>query len=394
MKIRLTILFFALCTVQGMMAQLTSLGLVEESNIATVDKGGYINFIPELSFADDYLYVATPEGLYRNQYKSQSEWEKLPLTDELVLDFEARGDTLIALTRNQLLYSVDGGKTVRTDSIADITGKSDYSELAGMAVHPHDATHVFVATKAAGLWQTYDGGGEWKEITESDGGRVYLTNLLYNPQDTTRLIGIYNNGMLDYGALYFSHNGGVQWKSGNGEYAIVNISQVCNVAFHPTQKDKVVACGNNIYALSDDGGVSWTYITDPNNERNLVVEITDVLFDTRNPDILYGADWFVSKKSSTVVLRSTDGGYTWETFFSESIAPKGYVLAMDMKDNLLALYTFSGGIYLLDVDAIDTSVSPIVNDGSESAYYDIQGRKVTHPTRGIYIKEGRKVVIF
>jgi hypothetical protein len=26
-------------------------------------------------------------------------------------------------------------------------------------------------------------------------------------------------------------------------------------------------------------------------------------------------------------------------------------------------------------------------------YYDLQGRKVTNPTRGVYIKNGRKVIV-
>ena len=378
---------------QGMMAQLTSLGLVEESNIAAVDKNGYMNFIPELSFADDYLYIATPKGLYRSLYKSQSEWEKLPLTDELVLDFEVRGDTLVILTRSQLLYSLDGGETAESESIADIIGEDSDWNLEGMAVHPHDANHIFVATNGAGLWQTNDGGTEWVQVTKNDGEKVSLTRLVYNPHNVNRLIGIYNTPILDYGSLFFSHDGGSQWKSGAGEYTSSNIAQICNIAFHPTKEDRIVACGNNIYALSDDGGVSWTSITDPNNKRNSAAYIFDVQFDIRKPEILYGADYSVMQEGSTSIVRSTDGGYTWETFFSESIAPKGHVLAMDMKDNLLALYTFSGGIYLLDVDAVDTSVSPIENDEEESAYYDIQGRKVAHPTRGIYIKDGRKVVV-
>ena len=378
---------------QGTMAQITSLGLVEESNIATVDKGGNLCFIPELSFADDYLYVATPNGLYRCLYQSKSEWEKLPLTDELVLDFEVRGDTLIALTRSQLFYSLDGGKTVKADSIIDIVGKSDNSELSGMAVHPHDATRLFVATKTAGLWQTHDGASEWKEVTGNDDKKVVLTRLFYNPHDSNQLIGLYNNPVQNNASLLFSTDGGFQWKYGKGEYADGNISQVCNVTFHPTVESRAVACGMGVYALSDDGGASWTGVFEPKWGQT-IVHITDAVYDTRNPDTLYGADWGVIQEGTTSVVYSTDGGYTWEEFYYEDIAPDSYVLSMDMKGNLLALYTFSGGIYLLDVDAVGTSVSPIVDDESESAYYDLMGRKVTHPTRGIYIKEGRKVVMF
>ena len=380
------------CMAQSMTAQLTSLGLVEESDIANVNKGGLLRFIPELSFVDDYLYVATPKGLYRNPYKSQAEWEKLPLTDELVLDFEVRGDTLIVLTRSQLLQSLDGGKTAKVYSAADIAGEGNESKLVGMAVHPHDATHVFVATEGLGLWCTRDGGAEWKEITRDDGKRVSLTRLLYNPHNASQIIGIYNNSIMDYGSLLFSHDGGSQWKPGSGEYTDSNISQVCNVAFHPTEENKAIACGVSVYALSDDGGASWTGIFEPKWGQT-IVHITDAVYDLSNPEILYGADWSVMQEGTTTVLRSTDGGYTWDEFFSDSVAPNAHVLSFDMKDNLLALYTYAGGIYLLDVDAVDTSISPVINKEYTAPYYDLMGRKVAQPTRGIYIRNGVKVVI-
>lgn len=384
-------LLFTFCTVQNMKAQLTSLGLVEESNIANVNKDGYMNFIPELSFVDDYLYVATPKGVYRIPYKSQAEWEKLPLTDELVLDFAVRGDTLIVLTRSQLLYSLDGGKTADVYSAADIASEGYNPTLVGMGIHPNNAADIFIVTKGSGLWRTYDIGSGWVEIIGNNKQHVSLTRLFYSPHDTNHLVGLYNNPMIDCAELFFSRDGGIEWKFGAGEYMPRNISQALSIAFHPTNVNNVVACGHSLYAISDDGGASWSAITEPNG-RDCVANITDVQFDLRNSDVLYGADWFISKKNTTTVLRSTDGGYTWETFFSESIAPNAHVLSFDMKDNLLALYTFSGGIYLLDVDAVEASISTVQTDVT-TTYYDLMGRPVAHPTRGIYIKEGKKVVI-
>ena len=42
---------------------------------------------------------------------------------------------------------------------------------------------------------------------------------------------------------------------------------------------------------------------------------------------------------------------------------------------------------------LDTSISPIVAPNTDTPYYDLQGRPVANPTRGIYIKNGRKVVL-
>ena len=42
---------------------------------------------------------------------------------------------------------------------------------------------------------------------------------------------------------------------------------------------------------------------------------------------------------------------------------------------------------------LDTSISPIVAPSTDTPYYDLQGRPVANPTRGIYIKDGKKVAI-
>ena len=42
---------------------------------------------------------------------------------------------------------------------------------------------------------------------------------------------------------------------------------------------------------------------------------------------------------------------------------------------------------------LDTSISPTVAPSTDTPYYDLQGRPVANPTRGIYIKDGKKVAI-
>lgn len=355
MKQKVIYLLAMLCFAQTMMAQLTSLGLVEESN-AKARVTGYSNYIPEISFVGDYLYVGTPKGVYRNLYKSGAEWEKLSLTDELVLDFEVRGDTLIVLTCNQLLCSWDGGETVIQHPIASIIGEGSSDVLQGMGVHPHDATHIFVGTNWSGLWRTRDGGSQW-EVIQENGNYEFLDRIYFNPYDNNKLFGVYNWKLTDYVSFHHSTDGGSHWSSVKGDYS-EGIAEAYNVAFHPTNENRMVACGLNIYALSDDAGASWNAVRVPNPNRDsqywpLAAHISDAVYDTRNPEILYGADWRAAGAGATTVCYSIDGGYTWEIFFSDTIASKGHVLSLDMKDNILALYTYGNGIYLLDVDAVE-----------------------------------------
>ena len=60
------------------------------------------------------------------------------------------------------------------------------------------------------------------------------------------------------------------------------------------------------------------------------------------------------------------------------------------------------GIYACDPDdqsirleakVIDTSIGHISTPAVDAPYYDLMGRKVTHPTRGLYIRNGRKVIV-
>ena len=391
MKRKALILFLLSCITQGMMAQLTSLGLVEESNIANADKNGAMRFIPELSFEGDFLYVATPNGVFRNPYKEVeaiTQWEKLPLTDQLVLDIEVRGDTLVVLTRDQLICSFDGGKTGKPILATEIMGEDNKSSLEGMAVHPHNAKQILITSKAK-LMCTYDSGTKWEEMSSEI--PTPLTRLFYDPANTNQLVGISNNYIFDSGALLFSHDGGHEWKYADGVYHDGNISEIYNVAFHPTEEGRIAACGVGVYGLSDDAGATWTGVFEP-KWGQVIVHITDIIYDTRNPNILYGADWGGMQEGITSIVRSTDGGYTWKTLYEEFVVPNAYVLSFDMKDNILALYTYGGGIYLLDVDAVEASITSIETNGITTSYYDFSGREVLHPTRGIYIKNGRKVI--
>ena len=161
MKNRLSCILLMLFAVQSMMAQLTSLGLVEESELGSQwnsIRNGSLDYVPKFSFVDDNLYAATPTGLYRSKYTSLGEWEKLPFTDELVIDFDVHGDTLIALSRESLFISTDNGKSFKTIPKTDMVGEST-EPFTGLAVLPSDARVIYV-TNESRLAISYDCGSQ------------------------------------------------------------------------------------------------------------------------------------------------------------------------------------------------------------------------------------------
>ncbi len=399
MKTRIVSLLLIFIITQSMMAQLISLGLVEESNVENKKneiKRGYSYFIPELKFGEDNsLYAGTPTGLYKCNLSNPEdiEWEKLPITDDVIEDFEVRGDTVIVLSRKELLLSINGGMTaIRRFSDTVFLDSAYIRELHNIAVYPNDAKRLYVAHGISYLSHTDDFGLSWSKISDTG-----LTDLYYSPHNPMNLVGYSNNKMYDATGAYVSTDGGLNW-----EYArriSGAIGETYRIAFHPTDSNKLVACGDGVYALSDDGGASWSRIYLPGHEQyqRPTACLFDVVYDTRNPNTLYGANMYTGFELDTdtmKVVRSTDGGITWSEFFVAPMSNKGNLLRMDVKDNLLALYTSANGIYLLDVDAVETSISTTENGKSMATpYYDLQGRPVVNPARGIYIKDGKKIAV-
>ena len=398
MKTRITYLFLMLFAVQSMMAQLISLGLVEESNIENkkneIRRGFY--FIPEITFVgNNMLYAGTPTGLYRCNISNLDavEWEKLPITDDIIEDFEIRGDTVIVLSRKELLLSVDGGMTAQR-RFSDTVFLDDVNyaqrEICNVAVYPGNAKRFYVAHQTNYLSYTDDFGENWTRVTGTG-----LTDLFYSPHNHNRLVGYRFTKPITSAGAYISNDGGLNWMYARDETQ--DHTDMYRIAFHPTDSNRLALCGNGSYALSFDGGASWQGILrQVGIWEYSVAYLIDVIYDPRNPDTLYGAqlysDFFKENLDTMKVIRSTDGGLTWNEFFVEPMANKGNLLRMDIKDNLLALYTSANGIYLLDVDAV-ASISPITSEAVLTPYYDLQGRRVAHPTRGIYIKDGKKVTI-
>lgn len=385
-----------LFVIQSVQAQLTSFGSVEQLGTGR-----------KVSFQNNHLYAATSQGLYvREVDNTESDWEKLPFTDYAVKDFAVRGDTVIALTKSNLYYSTDGGKTAKNISVDTIVpgwkedpyynGDTSLGQvsLEKLAVHPSDAQRFYVAYK--GLSYTEDGGRTWTVIGDFDGHLI--EGLFYNPLDGNNLIAYTHTAkgiVLDQLAyVYVTTNSGAEWKRVSG-YNAGNITTLKHIAFHPTEPNKVMMCGADIYVISENKGLTWQFIASENSTPDNItplVYLDYMIYDSRNPDILYGADLTASAKKKVRILRSTDGGFSWATFYT--IENTAFVRSMSMHDNLLAIVIGNDDIYLLDVDAVETSISAIKDAPSAiTPYYDLQGRKVAHPTRGIYIKDGKKIAV-
>jgi hypothetical protein len=127
-----------------------------------------------------------------------------------------------------------------------------------------------------------------------------------------------------------------------------------------------------------------------------------MIYDPRNPDILYGADLtaLYETDKKTRILRSTDGGFSWDAFYT--IEDMAFVKSMSMHDNLLAIAIGNGDIYLLDVDAVGkrTDSKPyLVTEGKEwaicttGAYPAPNSTTFTYRLQGDTIIDGKRYLV-
>jgi hypothetical protein len=130
-----------------------------------------------------------------------------------------------------------------------------------------------------------------------------------------------------------------------GGYA--GLGRINCVAFHPTN--------NNIIWVGSPGGGLWKTIDGGNNwttnfDNSVVLGVSSIAIHPTNPDIMYIAtgDGDGSDTYSVGVLKSTDGGVTWQTTglnWNVSQGRRIRKILMDPDDNNMLLAATSDGLY-------------------------------------------------
>lgn len=125
------------------------------------------------------------------------------------------------------------------------------------------------------------------------------------------------------------------------------IGRIQVVAFHPTDTFTywIGSAGGGAWKTTN-GGLTWTAI----NDRFPVLGIADIVFNPKNPNTIYlcTGDRDAADNSSVGILKSTDGGTTWDTtgfnWKSSDISYTTSLLINPIDTNSLTLST-SLGIY-------------------------------------------------
>ncbi|MCX6256852.1 MAG: glycosyl hydrolase [Bacteroidia bacterium] len=198
--------------------------------------------------------------------------------------------------------------------------------IADIAVNPKNHSEWFVAVASGHLWKTINSGITWQPVFDNYG--AYSTSCIkYDPNNQYVLwLGTGENNhqrALGYGnGVYKSTDGGQSWKN----MGLKDSRQIGNIVIDPRNSDVVyVACEGSVWGpggdrglyKSADGGKTWNKILNISENTG----INNILYDPRNPDILYASSeqrrrhvfTKIGGGPETAIFKSVNAGATWDT---------------------------------------------------------------------------------
>ncbi len=196
--------------------------------------------------------------------------------------------------------------------------------VVGLAVHPTDPAHYYVAVACGGVWKTVNAGTTWTSVFDNEGSYSigYVTLDPKNPN--TVWVGTGENNSqrsVGYGdGVYRSDDGGKSWRN----VGLKNSEHVGKILLDPRDSNTVyVAAQGPLWApggdrglyKTTDGGQTWTKVLSVSENTG----VTDVVLDPRNPDVLLAASYqrrrhvwtLVNGGPESALYKSTDAGKTW-----------------------------------------------------------------------------------
>ena len=193
-----------------------------------------------------------------------------------------------------------------------------------MEVDPENSSVYYVATSVGGLWKSENRGITWTPIFDS-GGSFNLCCVVIDPKNSDIVwLGTGENSnprSSMYGdGVYKSTDAGGTWER-VGLATSEHIGRILidprnsNVVYVAAQGPLWAAGGERGLFKTVDGGKTWKGVLVISEDTG----VNDVVFDPRNPDILYAASWqrrratgqFVGGGPETAIYKTTNAGATW-----------------------------------------------------------------------------------
>jgi len=256
---------------------------VEDEFYVTITQHGFDDkYALRLDFSDPYLYVAAgSDGVWKKDVGDLSgEWQYLGLRDTSLGKYTDVGALDIDVLENDILVAYNGS-----------------------------APHI-LPDSSVSVWRSTNGGVDWfrsdngiPETIDDQYEYNIFTSLQRSPHQPNIVI-----GGID-AAKYRSTDGGINWSMLSGQRGVAVGD--CLVRWNPFQPGEIWYFGETAlfapyfsvskdYGLERKAGLPWDSLGCTYDGA-----VYDVAFDAGDPDIVYAT-------SSCGLLKTSDGGYTWE----------------------------------------------------------------------------------
>jgi len=214
----------------------------------------------------------------------------------------------------------------------------------GFAIDPRNSDVVYVAASAGGLWKTEDGGRTWRSLTDNQVPVIYGGIVMdpHDPDTLFALLGEFDGQVAStYGylanGLMRTHDGGATWELiGQDEFLGASVTALVfdadGVLYASSGQEQVYQAPPDQPEFgifrSTDGGDSWERLIScsdfadcvPNPDSGVTAYLGGFMdLDISSDGTLYASLCNV-ECFGTQLLRSTDGGQSWEELdFSDAI---------------------------------------------------------------------------
>ena len=197
--------------------------------------------------------------------------------------------------------------------------------VVDIAVHPTDHATWYIGVASGGVWKTINAGTTWTPIFDGQGSYSIGSVVLDSRNPLVVWVGSGENNSqrsVGYGdGVYRSSDGGASWenvglKTSEHIGRIVIDPRDSNVVYVAAQGPLWAPGGERGLYKTTDGGKTWKQVLRISDNTG----VSDLVYDPRNPDILYAAAYqrrrhvwtLIDGGPESAIYKSTDAGGTWK----------------------------------------------------------------------------------